>query len=159
MVRLETRKPPAVLPWADWRPWAAGPEKRWDPVGARGMLCSHPLPPWHLSTTHLLSRCHQIEESSPFWDQTLPGFQERCGLGAPGLAESTLGGSSLYRRTWSLFNPPACMWAQNPQAGPAAGRLANNMEVISPPFPIPSCHCLQPAGLCPSSLSPIFSHT
>lgn len=73
------------LLWVDWRPWAAGPEKRWDPVGASGMLCSHPLPPWRLSTTHLLSSCHQIEERSPFWDRTLPGFQEHCGLGAPSL--------------------------------------------------------------------------
>lgn len=85
MARPETRKPLAVLPWADWRPWAAGPEKRWNPVGARGMLCSRPLPPWHLSTTHLLSSCHQIVESSPFGDRTLPGFREHCGLGAPGL--------------------------------------------------------------------------
>lgn len=84
-----------------------GPENWCDPVGTHGMLCSHLLPPRHLSTTHLLSSCHQIEASSPFGDQTLSGFQEQCDVEPQVCAESTHGGGSSYRGTWSLFNPPA----------------------------------------------------
>lgn len=109
MVRLETRKPPGCPALGGLEALGRGSRKWWDPVGARGMLRGHPLPPRHLSTALLLSSCHQIEEGSSFGDQTLSGFQEQRDLESQVCAESTHEGGSSYRRTWSLFNPPAWM--------------------------------------------------
>lgn len=63
---LRSHSPAAVLHWGDWRPRGGGPEEKyWDQVGARRVLRCHPFPHRHLSTTHLLSSHHQIEESPP----------------------------------------------------------------------------------------------
>ena len=81
---------------------------RWAPVGCCAVVR---FLPGTLAPPTCCPAVTRLWKVLPLGTGLYLGFGSTVASGPQVCAESTLGGSSSYRRTWSHFNPPACMWA------------------------------------------------